>query len=638
MVHANPSSREPARRSPSGLGRAWNRIRAWRRSRRLRVVYSSLYRVNLGATPIDVQRSERILGYLLSYGFLSPDRLLRPESASLAELRLAHGRRYLEALRRPESLRAIIGYDAWPELHQQALLAQRAAVGGTILATLEVLERAGIAVNLGGGFHHASRSRGAGFCIFNDVAVAIANARRQGFAGSVLVVDLDLHDGNGTRDIFAQDDSVFTFSVHNQTWDARPAGASRSVELGAQVEDPEYLAALDRHLPEIFEETRPELVFYLAGTDIAADDKLGNWRISAAGMLARDRRVVERIERQRPSPATVILLAGGYGQNSWRYSARFLAWFLTRRDRIEPPSTFDITMARYRQLADQLRRVPDPEKGKDLSDWSLSEEDILGSVGGGASPPLFLGHFSHHAVELTLEWTGILDRLRQMGFAHPTVDLDLEGSDGHTVRLFADSEHRELLMELRLRIDRRSISGMVLLGLDWLLLQNPRATFTDRQHRLPGQSHPGLGLVADIISLLILLSDQLQLDGIVFVPSHYHLALKGRRFLKFVDAENEGWFRALQAALRGRPLAEATRVVEARAVVDARTGEAVEWRPMQMVIPISERLHDLVEEPSYEATAEAVARELEFEIGESLDKFRNGRPSPVERGSEPGSR
>lgn len=594
---------------PSALSRTWNRWVSRVRSRNVRVVYSPLYLVDLGSTPVDVLRAERILAFLLAYGLLSPRKLLRPEIATLRDLRLAHGRRYLEALRRPESLTEIVGAEIWPDLHRRALLAQRAAVGGTILATRHALQETDTVFNLGGGFHHAGRLQGKGFCIFNDVAIAVGRVRREGFKGNILVIDLDLHDGNGTREIFAEDPSIFTFSIHNQTWDLAPAEGSMTIELGADVDDATYLEAIRRHIPDLMSQVRPELVFYLAGTDPAEDDRIGNWRISARGMLERDRYVMSQLRHLARRLPTVILLAGGYGTRTWRYTARFLAWLVSGRTGIEPPSTAAITVARYRHLTQELRTT----KSMSEEDWGLTEADVFGGLGVEARRSLFLGHYSHHAVELTLEWTGVMDRLRQMGFAHPVVELDLDNPSGHTVRIFADSKMNEVLTEMRVRRDRRSISGLEMLSLEWLLLQNPRISFSDKRQALPGQRHPGLGLTADIMSLLILICDQLELDGILFVPSQYHLGVTSRRFLRFLEAEDEGWMRALQVPLAGLPLAEATRMVSEGLLRDESTGETVTWRPMKMVLPISERLHDLVEGDAYEQTARFTADSLQFD-------------------------
>src|SRR5262249_1369177 len=150
-------------------------------------------------------------------------------------------------------------------------------------------------VNLGGGFHHARRDRGQGFCLFNDVAVAMAALRRSGFTGRVLVVDLDLHDGDGTRSLFAADPTVFTYSVHNRNWDDAAAVGTAAIELGSGGGDARLLATVGETLPPIVAAHRPELVVYLAGCDPAADDGLGDWQLTLDGMLARDRTVVELV-------------------------------------------------------------------------------------------------------------------------------------------------------------------------------------------------------------------------------------------------------------------------------------------------------------------------------------------------------
>jgi acetoin utilization deacetylase AcuC-like enzyme len=593
------------------LIRAWHRFRSRHRARRIGFAYSPLYRVDLGQTPIDLQRSQRILTFLLADGLLRPRQLLRPHLVSLRELRLAHDGSYLELLRQPAALKEILGVEVWPELHEQALLAQRAAVGGTVLATREAIRDGKIVVNLGGGFHHAGRDSGRGFCIFNDVAVAIGTARRQGFSDPILVLDLDLHDGNGTREIFADDGSVFTLSIHNQSWDSSPALASLAIELPGEIDDQAYSTALQESLPRVLDDVQPGLVFYLAGTDPAHDDRIGNWKITPAGMLVRDRYVIDQIHRRNRKLPLVILLAGGYGQETWRYSARFFAWLLTGSDRIEPPSTTEMTLARYRHLTRELGGYP-LDTSPDREDWGLTEADVLGGFGLEARRSQFLGHYSHHAIELTLEWTGILDRLRQMGFSHPVLALDLDNPSGHTARIFADPSGRELLVEIRLRIDRGSLPHLQLLSLEWLLLQNPRADFSGAETPLPGQRHPGLGLVPDIMSLLILMADQLELDGLTFVPSHYHLALKARKFLRFLKPADEGWFRAVEGAVGALSLAEATGAVAQGLVQDRKTERPVEWRPMQMVLAISDRLHDRVGGETYECRAVETAEALDF--------------------------
>ena len=242
------------------LRRSWNRLRRTLAGTPVGFVYSPGYRVDLGGSPYDPERADRILTYLLDESLISKESVLRPRRASLRDLRLAHTAAYLEPLRDPKTLTAILGVDVRDEVHQQTLQAQRLAVGGTLLATKHALRRNHATVNLGGGFHHARPEGGRGFCIFNDVTVAIRRARGDGFGGQILVVDLDLHDGNGTRAAFADDPSVYTFSIHNQTWDDEPAVGSLSIELSGEVEEDEYLASLRTHLPDLLQELRPELM------------------------------------------------------------------------------------------------------------------------------------------------------------------------------------------------------------------------------------------------------------------------------------------------------------------------------------------------------------------------------------------
>ena len=581
--------------------------------------FSPDYLVDLGGSPIDIHRSERILDFLLAERLLEASQVHNPVTASLWDLRIAHSAAYLDALRDPESLTSIVGVDVWPALHERALQAQRAATGGTLAAARVAFQNERVAVNLGGGFHHAGIHSGKGFCIFNDVAVAIRRIRQEGFEKPILVIDLDLHDGNGTREIFAEDESVFTFSIHNRDWDETAALASLSIALGDDVEDARYLEEIESTLPKLVRDVSPGLVFYLAGTDPAHDDRLGNWSIGAQGMLDRDRFVIEQT-RSRHGLPLVVLLAGGYGGDTWRYSARTFYWLLSGGSVIEPPTTEEVTLSRYRHLAHRLGGALDkPEPASD--DWGLTEAELFGSLGVTGQEELFLGRLSQHEMELILEWTGILAHLRQMGFDYPTLSFDCGEVSGDTLRIFSDRGRKELLIELRVRYDRHSIPSMELLSLEWLLLQNPRSDFSSRRP-LPGQTYPGLGLLGEMASLLILICDRLRMDGLIFVPSHLHLAVKGKKYLRFVSPDDEVWFRAVYAAVADLPLAEASNAVARGRVVDASSGEPAEWHPMSMVMPISDRLHDLVEGEAYETAVEEAGRNLRFELASSDDPAR----------------
>jgi len=575
-------------------------------------VYAGRYVMDVPGMDADPHRPEHILTFLASEGLIRQGTLRWPRPASFEQLCRVHDERYLESLREPGALTRILGIRIPVVDEDRVIDLERAMVGGTLLATRTALQSGRITIHLGGGLHHAHADRGQGFCVFNDVAVAIASFRRRGFTGRVLVVDLDLHDGDGTRALFADDPTVHTFSIHNAPWGPTEAVESTSLALGDQVEDAEYLAVLEEHLPPLFDRFRPSLVIYLAGCDPAVDDTLGNWRISAEGMLARDRFVMRQVRRVG-QPPTVILMAGGYGRESWRYSARFFGWLLSGGQEVEVPTTEEITLARYRVLSTLLTPAQLSGQEEDKG-FGLTEEDLLGAVGPAARERRFLGFYSRHGMELALEQMGILKRLRDRGFCHPTIEFELDNPAGQTVRVFGDVEHRDLVAELRARRDRRTVPGMEMLRIEWLLLQDPRAYFGPRRRPLPGQKHPGLGMLRDVAAMLILVCDRLNLDGLLFVPSHYHLAAQAGDVLRFLHPEDAARFEAFKEAVASYPLAEATRAIDEGRVIDRTTGEPAQWKPAPMVLPVSEALTERMADRELQMERDAVRSKLDFAV------------------------
>jgi len=629
----SPSLLRRLRRGRRRLG-GW--LGGWLRGPSLELVYSERYQLDLPGN--DALRGERILSALDGAGLLPPRAVHRAGLAPFRELRRVHTDAYLDALSRPGGLLEVFGLELPEHAVERAMTGQRAMVGGTALASRLALASGQLAANLGGGLHHAFAGKGERFCIFNDVAVAIAGLRAEGFAAPILVVDLDLHDDDGTRSIFAGDRSVHTFSVHNRTTTEVRGEHATVVELGANVDDATYLETIRRRLPPAFDAAQPGLVYYLAGCDPAADDAIGDWRISPAGMLRRDRLVIELVRRRERRVPVVILLAGGYGQHAWRYSARFFSSLRPGGQAIEPPTTAEVTLTRYRRLAGE---PPAPERlapaerqthhGKQRrppgdADWELSFEDLLPNLGGPQRPRRLLGACSRQQLELMLERTGLLERLRQLGFPQPALEFDLEHAGGETVRVLAGPDGRdELLAELRLRIDRRSAPDLALLRIEWLLLQNPREAFTPARPHLPGQEHPGLGMLRDVIALLVVACERLQLDGVLWVPAHFHTAAQGRRAGSYLHPEDEGTVRALERAVAGLPLPAAAFAVEQGRVIDDATGAPFAWRPMPVVVPVSDRLRRQLAGEEHRRRADAAAAAHAFRL------LPRGTSSPEER-------
>lgn len=580
-------------------------------------VYHAGYARTVAGVPIDPARADEILAFLLDRRLIRRRDVSPPIPASLENLLRVHPPAYLESIQDPATLTGIFGSPVPPEEVQQIIDLQRLSVGGTIQATrlaLGVGRPSGsrpIAVNLKGGLHHATAARGMGFCVFNDVAVAIRRLRARGFQEPVLVVDLDVHDGNGTRAIFAADATVHTLSIHNHTWDDAPAVAATSIALGEGVTDDVYLAALRESLPQVFAAHRPGLVVYIAGCDPAADDRLGDWRITPAGMLERDRFVVEEVrgDGSRHRTPLVILPGGGYGPGAWRYSARFFGWLISGRVE-EPPDDMELALGRFRPIARQFTQhaaTPGAQRAAAGSEWSLTESDLAAIAHGVAPEPRVLGHYSSHGLELLLERLGFFRQLRDRGFRHPVLDVAFGHAmaGGETIRVYGDAERRDLVMELRMRRNRRVVPGMDVVYVEWLLLQNPRVPFGGRLAPLPGQEHPGLGMLGEVAAWVLVMCESLDLDGVVFEPAHYYTAAVGQHRLRFLEPEDQVLFEALREAVAGMSLADADRAIAEGRVVDAATGEPVRWRPAPMVVPVSGRLRALIGGPSYNRALEA---------------------------------
>jgi acetoin utilization deacetylase AcuC-like enzyme len=245
---------------------------------------------------------------------------LRPAlPATDGELALAHTPQYVEAVAHGHLSAAEqreIGFPWSPRMAERA----RRSVGATIAAARAALIGGeAVAANLAGGTHHATADKGSGYCVFNDAAVAarLMQAewhRRHRQLLRVAVIDLDVHQGNGTAAIFADDDTVFTLSLHGaKNFPFRKQAGDLDVELADGCVDDAYLDALDRALAELWRRTAPGLVFYVAGADPHEGDRLGRLKLTASGLAERDRRVFAAC-RERGIPVAVSM-AGGYGRD-----------------------------------------------------------------------------------------------------------------------------------------------------------------------------------------------------------------------------------------------------------------------------------------------------------------------------------
>jgi acetoin utilization deacetylase AcuC-like enzyme len=278
--------------------------------------YHPGYQVALPAGhPFPVAKFPLLKDRLLAEGVLVSSDILQPEPLDRETLELVHTAEYLDKLE-SSGLSAAEQRRLGLPWSDSLWLRSRLASGGTLLAARVALE-SGLSGNLAGGTHHAFADHGEGFCVLNDVAIAIAKLRVEGAIGRALVVDLDVHQGNGTAAIFESVEDVFTFSMHGER--NYPAAKTRStldVALKDGMGDDEYLSSLRQYLPRVLAEAEADIAFYLAGVDVAAGDRYGKLALSEEGIRARDQLVIESV-RDYDVPM-VIVLAGGYAASRAR--------------------------------------------------------------------------------------------------------------------------------------------------------------------------------------------------------------------------------------------------------------------------------------------------------------------------------
>jgi acetoin utilization deacetylase AcuC-like enzyme len=272
--------------------------------------YHPGYQVTLSpGHPFPMSKFPLLKDQLLAECVLTAGDLLEPEPLDRETLDLVHTAEYLNKLE-TSGLSAAEQRRLGLPWSESLWLRSRLASGGTLLAARAALA-GGLAGNLAGGTHHAFADHGEGFCVLNDVAVAVAKLRVEGAIERAAIIDLDVHQGNGTAAIFEGTDEVFTFSMHGaRNYPTAKMRSDLDVALKDGVGDAEYLDSLQCHLPTVLEKTGADIAFYLAGVDVAAGDRYGRLALTEEGIRARDLAVIETV-RGRGVPL-VIVLGGGY--------------------------------------------------------------------------------------------------------------------------------------------------------------------------------------------------------------------------------------------------------------------------------------------------------------------------------------
>jgi acetoin utilization deacetylase AcuC-like enzyme len=278
----------------------------------MRVSYTPRYYADIGEGHVfPIRKFELVRDRLLREGTLAPSEIVEPREAAVEDVLLVHTEDYVTRLRAGaldgRELRRL-GLPWSKALVRRSLLATSGTIGAARFALAD-----GVGANLAGGTHHAFPDHGEGFCVLNDVAVAVRVLRRDRLVRRAAVIDLDVHQGNGTAFIFKGDEGVFTFSMHGaKNYPLFKIPSTLDVELADGTSDDEYLDALARNLPRVFAHG-PEIVFYLGGADPFAGDKLGRLALTMGGLRERDEMVLGECKARGVPVATVM--SGGYAED-----------------------------------------------------------------------------------------------------------------------------------------------------------------------------------------------------------------------------------------------------------------------------------------------------------------------------------
>jgi acetoin utilization deacetylase AcuC-like enzyme len=276
-----------------------------------KLVYHPRYDLNLGAHVFPSQKFRLLYELLLREKIASSEDIVQPDRAGDEDVLRVHTRKWVDKLKTgtltaSEIMKLEVPYS------KEMVEAFWLAAGGTILAGQLAL-RDGFASNLTGGFHHAYANHGEGFCAIHDVAIGIRRLQSDGLVSTAIVVDTDVHHGNGTAHIFRDDNSVFTLSIHQeQNYPADKPPSNLDLGLDDGVEDEEYLSVLLSAVEKALDEFRADILFYVGGADPFSEDQLGGLRLTKAGLKARDKGVFHAARRRNIPVATT--LAGGYSR------------------------------------------------------------------------------------------------------------------------------------------------------------------------------------------------------------------------------------------------------------------------------------------------------------------------------------
>ena len=518
------------------LHRLRNRVRRLLHGRSLPTWYDPRYRLPMATAEsllgIEPRRADFALSYLVDSHAVRAEDVHRPKRIGYDAILRVHSRELVASLHEPATLSNIFGVHEDDVHVDEMLWTVRLACGGTLAASREALRRAGPTMNLLGGFHHASKTRGAGLCPINDIAIAIAALRHDGFEGQVNVLDLDAHPPDGTAECLREDERAFIGSLSGSDWG--PIADVDETVLPEGASDGTYLVAL----ADLLQRMPPaDLTFVIAGGDVIAGDRLGALGLTLEGARQRDSIVAESV-----AGASVWVPGGGYNKRTWRVLANTALAILGTESTI--PEGYDSIESAFNRVR---ARIPSAALtgGEDLA-----LDDVLSDLGTVPRTERFLGFYTQSGIEHGLEQYGILDHLRRLGYRDFRIEL-AQPDERSRCRLHATAQGIEHLL-VECVLERKTVDGAPILYVHWLTLRDAARELSSRS--LPGQERPGLGMAREVNALMAQIAMRLDLEGVGFTPSWCHMAIPRARAGPVREHSAPGALRG--AGARPRPHAD----------------------------------------------------------------------------------
>jgi acetoin utilization deacetylase AcuC-like enzyme len=302
------------------------KLRSWLRKKNAWVVFSHDYYHGLSGInqidTIDAMKFKRIRDALVEQKIINRKKILIPSMVNYHDMGLVHTQHYLKTIQDPAQVSQLFHIYMDTPWDSAILEFFRIVTGGTLLATEYAVKNQGVVFNLGGGFHHARPDQAAGFCLINDVAIAISKYLKKKLINKPMIVDLDYHQGDGNLLIFKDEPAVLTYSMHANPWLTVAKENNIDIIVPEKSDGQHYLEILQSSLPPAFNNFNPDLVFYIAGSDPYEADTIGDMKLTREEMLVRNMFVFDLVQAKKIP--MVILAGGGYGPQSWNIYFDFI--------------------------------------------------------------------------------------------------------------------------------------------------------------------------------------------------------------------------------------------------------------------------------------------------------------------------